>query len=155
MLGRGPIGQQYPVDYGLEFNRTEAGRIGFHFWRGGHVPVSLADNTLLQPINLGQCFDLTNGTTIRLPDFTKRPTYSSANQANRGQTVFFRLVAVGSATIAMEAGGTGGIVRRGAVYGSGSLESSVTITAAGASEAHHIHAAEWDGARWNFYRLTA
>lgn len=148
-------GFQQPNDFGLEVSRTHRGLIGSHLWGGGDIDATLTDATVLPISRLGQLIDVRDTKTLVLPDFTHPNNYSSALKARIGLCVYFRLTQVGSCTIAIEAGGTGGLVRFGALYGAGALEASITISAAGSSNTNYIHMARWTGARWDITRITA
>lgn len=149
-------GFEQPIDFGLEMSRTERGYIAPHYWGGGTVPANLANDTIIGPSKMGELFDLQDTASILLPDYTHPTKYSSGIKGRGvGLTVYFRLTQVGSATIGIEPGGTGGIVRFGALYSTGALETSITLSAAGASTTNQIHMARWTGARWDIWRLTA
>lgn len=148
-------GYQHPVDFGLEVSRTHLGLIGSHLWGGGDVDATFPNATVLPISRLGQLIDVRDTKTLVLPDFTHPTNYSSALKARVGLCVYFRLTQVGSCTISIEAGGTGGLLRQGALYGAGALEASITISAAGASNTNYVHMARWTGARWDITRITA
>ena len=145
---------QQPVDFGLEVSRTEFGLIGSHLWHGGTVPRDIPHTATLSPSQLGQTIDLKDGAKVYLPDFTHPTKYSSALRGRIGFTVFFRLVDVGFATIGVAPGGTGGIVKRGAIYGNGSKDVSFRISAGSPAGTHRIYMARWNGGFWEMYLLT-
>lgn len=148
-------GFQAPSDFGLEMSRTERGLVGSHLWHGGRIGFDLDDSAILAIEQLGQMIDVENGMTLVLPDFTHPTKYSSGVKGRKGLCVYFRLIQVGSCTVSVEAGGTSGMVRRGSIYGAGALETSITISAAGAANVNYIHMARWQGTLWDVYQVNA
>lgn len=148
-------GFQHPSDFGADLSRIFDGSLGANDFSGGTVPSTALPTATVIPVDrLGTQIDVQNGANLMLPDFTHPTRYSSGIKNKIGWTVKFRLTQVGSCTVSIEGGGTGGLVRQGSIYGAGALESSITISAAGASTANIVHQARWTGARWDVTRLT-